>query len=231
MRLISIGLLVTGLAVGTSSAIAGDLREISHDCETALALSAAPKHLWDRAGVFVLGSTGYERVKDSENGYECVVERNHADSVIPLCFDVQSSDANLAATLEKGKLLRQGRSFEQISSQIEKMLADGSFPTAGPGVVYMISDFNYIFNGQRDVMLKVGPHVMFHAPHLTSADIGADPQVAFANRGLPIINAEGPHGYMVSFVEHPSDSSRVLAACAGQLPPRSEMAVFPPAQQ
>ncbi len=231
MRLILSGLFISGFAGSILSANATDIRELSRECEIALAQSAAPRHLWEGAGVFVLGSTAYERVKDSENGFECLLERNHPDSAIPICFDAQSTDANLALTLEKGKLIRQGKSFEEVSAKVERKLSEGDYPIAGYGVVYMVSDYNYIFNSERNVMLKVAPHVMFHAPNIKNSDIGSNPRAAFANRGLPMINAEGPHGFMVSFVEHSSDSSRVETECNGQLPPRANMTAFPPSSQ
>lgn len=228
MRLISLGLLAFGLTANSLTASAADIRELSRECEIAMALSAAPKHLWDAAGVFVLGATGYERVRKSENGFECLLERNHEDSAVPICFDAQSKDANLALTLEKGQLIRQGKTFEEISQEVERILSDSNFPTAGPGIVYMISDYNYIFESGRRVMLKVDPHVMFHAPNVKDSDIGANPGAVFSNRGLPIINGEGPHGFMVSFVEHASDSSGVESKCSGQLPARADMEAFPP---
>ncbi len=231
MRLIFLGLLISGFAGSTLSADAADIRELSRECEIALAQSAAPKHLWEGAGVFVLGSNGYERVEKPGNGFECLLERNHPDSVIPICFDTQSTDANLALTLEKGILIRQGNSFEEISVEVERKLSEGDYPIAGYGVVYMVSDYNYIFNSERNVMLKVAPHVMFHAPNVKNSDIGANPRAVFANRGLPMINAEGPHGFMVSFVEKSSDSSRVESECKGQLPSRADMSAFPPASQ
>ena len=231
MRAIFIGLLIVGFAGNALTANASNLREFSRECEIALSLGAAPKHLWDGAGVYVLGSAGYERVRDAENGFECLLERNHADSVIPLCFDASSTDANLALALAKGRMLRDGKSFVEIDAEVERRLADGTYPIAGHGLVYMISDYNYIYNGGTHVMLKVEPHVMFYAPNLSDRDIGADPGAALANRGLPVINARGPHGFMVSFIEHASDSSQVEAECDGQLPPRTDMVTFPPAAQ
>lgn len=147
---------------------------------------------------------------------------------MPICFDAQSTNANLALNLEKGKMLRAGKSFEEISTEVGRILSGGTYPTAGHGVVYMISNYNYIFNRGENAMLKVAPHVTFHAPNIKNTDIGADPRAAFANRGLLIINGEGPQGFMVSFVEHASDSSRVEADCKGQLPPRAGMVAFPP---
>ncbi len=209
------------------AASAEELRTFTPACETALALSAGPENLHDKAGVYVLGEDGYELTRPADNGFYCLVERNHPDSVIPQCFDTGSREANLAKILEEGRMLRAGKSFEELREHREKALADGKYASAGPGLVYMISDYNYIFVPRRKGMIKVAPHVMYHAPNLTPADIGSDPQVAMANRGLPIVTAQGPHGYMTAFTERSSTTPAVERECKGQLPDPTEMPRFP----
>lgn len=214
------------------SATAGsaDLLPLSDDCEAALALSAAPAHLRKDAGIYILGRQGYEEIRPTRNGYRCIVERNHAQSIIPQCFDEASRNANLAVVLDEGRLLRDGMSFEQLAERRRDKLAANAYPRASrPGVVYMISDFNHIFVREPDRMLKVAPHVMFHAPDLENEDIGADPAAAMRNPGLPFLNAAGPHGFMVSFTRDASDASDVLRDCEGQLPSAASLTPFPPA--
>lgn len=204
-----------------------EIRTLTEDCEIALALSAAPLHLRDNAGVYVLGSQGFELARVPANGFRCLVERNHSDSIIPQCLDETSSDANLAAILDAGKWLRDGDTFETVAARRLQALESGRYASAGHGLVYMISDYNYIYDARDERMLHVGPHLMFHAPNLTDADIGADAAAAMANRGLPMINAPGPHGFVVSFVEKPSDSGAVRKACDGQLPDPVGLQTFP----
>lgn len=218
--------MATGMAAAT-----GGVREITQNCEIALALSAAPDHMHADSGVYVLGSGGYREVRESSNGYYCIVERNHRDSVIPQCFDEGSRDANLAVILDEGRLLRSGSSFEELQARREKALANGEYPSAEPGVVYMVSAYNHIYNARRETMLKVAPHVMFHAPNVADADIGADVAAAFGNYGLPFINAGGPHGFMVAFVERSSSVAEVERACGDQLLANDTMTAFPPHRQ
>lgn len=208
---------------------AAEYRQFSEPCETALALSAAPKHMRNSAGVYVLGDSGYRLTRASSNGYHCLVERNHPDSIIPQCFDRSSTEANLKAVLDEGKMLARGESFESLALHRERALAEGRYPEPdGPGVVYMVSDFNFIQAGGK--LLKVAPHVMFHAPGLTNEDIGAVPEASFDNPGLPIVTAPGPHGFMVSFTGRASDSADVLERCADELPGGLDLAPFPPAR-
>lgn len=202
--------------------------ELSQQCEADLALSAGPANMRADAGVLVLGDKGYETLRQSQNGFICMVERNHELSLIPQCFDQRSQSAHVAMLLEEGKKIRTGIDFETILAEREAGLQSGRYkPASGPGIVYMISDFNYIRSPRGDVV-KVAPHVMFHAPNLSHADIGSDPATALQNRGLPIIASEGPHGFMVSFTDKPSNSADVLASCAGELPDASQFRPFPP---
>ena len=219
-------LFVLGLA---ASAAGGEsIRPLSAECETALALSAAPVNVREKAGVYLLRDTGFELSHPSGNGFHCLVERNHADSVIPQCFDAASLEANLAVILDESRLLREGQSFAELRERRRQALAEGAYPTAGPGLVYMVSDYNYIYNPRRDALLKVAPHMMFHAPNLTNDDIGSKMSVALANRGLPFINAQGPHGFMIGFTEMGSGTADVERVCKGQLPDPAGMIPFPP---
>lgn len=207
--------------------LSADVREISEECETAIARSAGPVHLRDEAGVYVLGNEGYVLKSESQNGFICMVERNHPDSLIPQCFDDKSRQAHVALLIDEGKLIQQGMSFEDLAQRRKAALESGQYPPAsGPGIAYMISDYNYVKGGSGEV-LKLAPHVMYHAPGLSHADIGSDPGAALQNPGMPIIASEGPHGFMIGFTQYTSDSSEVVAACAGQLPDSSQFAPFP----
>lgn len=202
---------------------AEEVRQLTAKCEVALALSAAPKHLQDEAGVYVLREDGFKLVRKPKNEFSCLVERNHADSLIPQCFDSGSYDANLAVVLDEAKLLMDGMSFDELAERRRVALARGDYPSAGHGIVYMISDFNYIYSSEADQMTLVPPHVMFHAPNLTDRDVGGDRAAAMRNFGLPWINAQGPHGFMIVFVNEAAPSDDVEASCGGQLPERNSL--------
>lgn len=224
--------LVLALSFAPVTATAGELLEFTPQCEAALALSAGPATLRDGAGILLLGSDGYELHRQSTNGFTCLVERNHPQSVIPQCFDAPGTEAHVPLIEEGGRLLRAGHSFEEIAGIRSERLADPAVArVTRPGLVYMVSDYNYIHVAGRDRLLKVGPHVMFHAPDMADEQIGSNAQAAIANRGLPFITAKGPHGFMTSFVERPSDSSEVERHCAGQLPDRTAMLPFPPSPE
>lgn len=215
------------LALFASTGTTAEIRKLSVECETALALSAAPVHLRADAGVYLLESDGYTMTTPATNGFACLVERNHRDSVVPQCFDRASFEANLAVVLDEGKLLRSGMSFEDLRAHRKQSLASGKYPAASHGVVYMISDYNYIYSYPNNVMLNVKPHLMFHAPGVSGEDVGANFGASLANRGLPTVNAQGLHGFMISFVERASDSQAVETHCDGQLVSTDTLRAFP----
>ncbi len=221
--------LISGVALAFSAtlATAANVRPLTESCEAALAVSAAPEHLQSQAGIFILKESGYEMIRKSSNGFNCIVERNHSESIIPICFGAASTDANLAAIIDGGRQIRHGASFEEMLTNREEAILSGAYARPGPGISFMISNYTYIFNSGAGAMLNVAPHLMFHAPGLSASDIGADNRAMLENRGLPMINAPGPHGFMVSFIEKTSDSEDVERACRGQLPDTSSMISFP----
>ncbi len=219
------------LLVVTAPTTAAPVRPLSAACETALAASAAPPNLQAGAGIYLLGERGYTLTRESRNGFHCLVERNHIDSIIPQCFDSASTDANLKVVLDEGQRLRAGDSFETLAAQRVRALAGGEYPSPTHGLVYMISEYNFIYNAERGEMIRVAPHVMYHAPDLDNADIGADRAVVLSNPGLPMINAHGPHGFMVSFTRYGSPTTAIETSCAGQLPDPAAMSEFPPARE
>ncbi|MEO1137695.1 MAG: hypothetical protein AAFW68_14005, partial [Pseudomonadota bacterium] len=217
-------------AIASCAALANGAYPLTRACETALALSASPTYVRSGAGAYVLGEKEYELVRPSTNGYVCLVQRNSNESLIPKCFDQIGQRAHVPVHKQAGKMLRQGNSWEEIDEAREKGFKSGDFQTAdGHGVVYMASDFNYIVSTDGQSRRKIWPHVMYHAPNVTNADIASSPRDAFANKGLPFIAGEGPLGYMISLIERPTDSSDVLTACVGQLPDVSTFSPFPPA--
>jgi len=189
-------------------------------CEEALALSALPQRLRDGASVYVLDSNGYKLARKGDGTFTCIVERNHRMSLIPQCPDAAGADTLIPGIIAKSMLALEGVIGDERAARFQAAVNKGDFvaPTRS-GISYMMSNFNYIWSPQRDSMIRVPPHVMFYAPEIANEDIGGSfHEGLHENRGVPFIIEEGIHGYMTSFVEHPSDSSQVLAACKGQIP-------------
>jgi hypothetical protein len=166
--------------------------------EIALALSAAPEHLRKGAAVYALEKNGYVLVRESLNGFTCIVNRDHPLNIKPTCYDAEGTATILPKVLRVGELLMQGKSTEEISQEIDAGFKSGKFISPRrPGVAYMLSGDIRNFNARTGKVESFPPHVMFYAPNLTNADIGSGPD---ADSNLPFIAYQGPHGYMIMTV-------------------------------
>lgn len=219
----------TALVTLSGSALAqvDGLIELSRNCEIELAYSAGTGHLREHAGVYVFGEDGYELATPGGNGYVCMAVREAPNAVVPQCFDELARGTHVRVFLDEGRALRAGESFAAARARRAEGFESGHYqPVDGHGVVYMMSDFNLVNAGGN--LLRVAPHVMFHAPGVSLDDVGTTLEVSLQNRGMPIVAAPGPMGYLVSFVDHGTGTDRVMAACEGELPDLSAYAPFPP---
>ena len=189
-------------------------------CEEALALSAMPAKLRNNATVYALRGERYEVTRRGDGNFTCIVERNHAESIVPQCVDRVGVASVLPAMIHRSERIVRGDQPSAVADAFAQQLAAGKFKApSGAGINYMLSAYNYIYVRDADRLFRVGPHLMFYAPNVRNEDIGGSTQAERSeNRGLPVVLDEGPHGYMVSFIEKPADGSDVEAACEGQLP-------------
>ena len=197
----SLLLLLTGSAVAQSAS--NDIPEVpTEQREAEMALSAAPEHLREGAGVYVLTPSGYEQTRRSTNKFTCIVNRDHPKALKPTCFDEEGTATILPKILRAGELMMQGKSLPEIAADMRAGFANGRFvPPRRPGVAYMLSGDIRNVNPATGAISSFPPHVMFYAPNLTNEDIGAN-----GTSGLPFIAYQGPHGYMIMPVQ-PNPSS------------------------
>ena len=158
------------IAAPTSSAIPPE----SATAETALALSACPPEVAKGAAVYVLGRSGYERVRDSRNGFTAIVQHTVPTAQEPRCMDAEGTRTWLPRILMVAELRAHGKSQEEIQKLVADAVAKGLLqPPRRFGVDYMLSTKNRVPN-EKGVVTPFPPHVMFYAPYLTNADIGVD---------------------------------------------------------
>jgi hypothetical protein len=166
--------------------------------EMELALSAAPEQLRAGAGVYVLESTGFVKVRSTSNGFTCIVNRDAPRAIKPVCYDAEGTATILPKVLRVGEMLMQGRPLADIDSMIAAGFRDGTFiAPRRPGVAYMLSEHIQNANPITGKVSGFPPHLMFYAPNLTDADLGTTPAAMKANPFLPFIAYQGPHGFMV----------------------------------
>lgn len=167
---------------------------LSRDREMAMALSAAPERLRDGAAVYVLESAGFVKVRDSRNGFSCIVNRDHPLNLKPTCYDAEGSATILPKVIQVGAWLMEGRSLTDIDRLVKEGFESGRFVAPRrPGVAYMLSGDVRNYNPRTSQVESFPPHVMFYAPNLTNEDIGSNG----GRDGLPFVAYQGPHGFMI----------------------------------
>jgi hypothetical protein len=165
------------------------------DSEVAMALSAAPSHLRDEAGVYALEATGFVKVRDSKNGFTCIVNRDHPLSLKPTCYDAEGAATILPKVIQVGAWMMEGKSLAEIDQLVADGFKSGRFISPRrPGVAYMLSGDIKNVNRKTGGVSSFPPHVMFYAPNLTNADIGSKGD---GSDGMPFIAYQGPHGFMI----------------------------------
>lgn len=162
------------LAQASPAAAGRPLAMMDREKEIALALSACPPRLAEKAAVYVLGASGYIKVRESGNGFTAIVQHSVPGAQEPQCMDQEGARTFLQRMLLVAELRAQGKSREEIHRAVAEALAKGALqPPRRPGVDYMLSAQNQIPN-EKGVVIPFPPHVMFYGTHLTNADIGVD---------------------------------------------------------
>jgi hypothetical protein len=176
----------------------GDAAVTSEDEEILIALSAAPEHLRAAAGVYVLRPTGFVRVRESRNGFNCLINRELPDSFEPECFDAEGSATLVPIILYQTKLRSQHRSAEEIARAVGLGFSSGRFRAPGhTGICYMLSTRNVVVMDRKTGRVgAVGPHLMFYAPYSLNTEFGATPDLKahflIADEGTPFAMAIVP---------------------------------------
>jgi hypothetical protein len=143
--------------------------------EIALALSACPPSVANKAAVYVLD---YVKVRDGENGFTAIVQHSAPPSQEPQCIDAEGSRTFPPRILKVAELRAQGMSGDEIRRVMADALAKGLFyPPPRPGVDYMLSTENVVPD-DKGVVAPFPPHVMFYAPYMTNSDLGSEGQAA-----------------------------------------------------
>jgi len=144
--------------------------------ETAAALEAAPEHLRPDAGVYVLTSMGYRRVRESRNGFNCLIERDLPGAFEPRCFDAEGSATLLPVIFYRAEQLARGATRSYIEREIAERYQKGEFiAPRRVGICYMLSTRNAVVDGGK--VARVGPRLLFYAPNLSNADLGSTPDL------------------------------------------------------
>jgi len=190
--------------------------------EVALARTAAPSGISEKASVLVLTPKGYVEAARGTNGFTCVVMRSFAAGPddpafwnphirAPMCFNPPAVHTVLPANLAQIDWALAGATPAELRARITKAFAERRFPMPAPGAMaYMLSPEQHLSDADPHWM----PHLMFYYDHaLTAAAFGAGGMTA------PIIDASAgdPKGPMqVFYIPIRSWSNGSPAVHAGQ---------------
>jgi hypothetical protein len=150
--------------------------------EIALARSAAPAAISDKATLLTLKPHGYETAVNGTNGFTCLVERSWMSPFDspefwnpkmrgPVCYNPAATKSILAYTLRRTKLALAGLSKAQMLDEIRGAAARKELPWPEPGAMsFMMSKDGYLGDAQG----HWHSHLMFHVPKAAAASWGAN---------------------------------------------------------
>jgi hypothetical protein len=171
---------------------------MNRDEEISTALNSAPPEVRGNAGVYVLEEHGFVKVRESKNGFNCIIERRGTHTS-PMCYDAEGSSSTLQATLERGELLMQGLDPSEIEKRIDEDYRAGRLhaPTK-TGIVYMLAT-NEVWHDQSsgNIARHVYPHIMVYAPYLKNSDIAVTAQQVWRADRVWVQYEGRPDAYLI----------------------------------
>jgi len=226
MNKVRIFALVVALATAPAQAAAvqaTSLTPMPETLEVRYALSALPAALREAATVHVLDpATGYRVARRGTSGLECLVQRTawehgelRDDIYIPLCYDAVGARTYLKVIMDTAALRAGGTDAGALKAQIEQRYADGTYRVPEKsGVSYMVAPVMRT-GGPPDMKIHTMamPHLMYYAPGISNADIGAKPDLADpATLVYPLIDRQGngEQSYMVQLLGE-AEKANILA--------------------
>ncbi|MGA9852616.1 MAG: hypothetical protein WBR15_06765 [Gammaproteobacteria bacterium] len=169
----------------------------SQAAEIALARTAAPKSISDKATILTLSKDGYETAVQGTNGFTCYVGRSwemdfdalefwNPNVRTPQCYNAAAARSVLPGILKRTQWVLAGISKHAMLVRTKAELAAHEIGTPAPGsMVFMLSKEQYINDPTPGVGANWYPHVMFFVP----AAGGAEGSEWGANvRGSPIFS-------------------------------------------
>src|SRR5579862_6054793 len=150
--------------------------------EVALARSAAPPSISDKATIMTLQRQGYQTVVSGSNGFTCLVERAWMSPFGstefwnpkmrgPDCYNPAATKSGLAYAVRRTQLVLAGKTKEQMLEELRAALARKELPEPAPGAMsFMMSKDGYLGDGQG----HWHSHLMFYVPKVAAASWGAN---------------------------------------------------------
>jgi len=143
--------------------------------EVALARSAAPPAISDKAEVLTLGAQGYETAVKGTNGFVCIVERSWASGFDdpgfwnpkirgPICFNPASVRSVLPTYLERSRWVLAGDDRTRLVEKTKAAIAAGQIKPPEPNAMCFMMSKNGYLGDQAGAGGHWHPHLMFFLP-------------------------------------------------------------------
>ena len=160
---------------------------ITRDAEIALARTAAPASISDRATIKILTKSGYEVARDGDNGFVCMVMRGFSaptytparfrdlvyDPTVhaPICFTPPAARSAMPYYELRTRLAMAGKTPDQIAQSLEAAYVRGELPRRDAVTfAYMWSAHQHLGSG----IDAWHPHMMVFAPYYENAMVGGN---------------------------------------------------------
>ena len=157
-----------------------------------LAETAGPPEVSSKASIYVLRAHGYELARKGSNAFTCFVDRTRLDTLEPQCMDAEGFATTFKTRLFAEQQRAAGVGEAKIQAAIDDGYRTGRFlAPRRPGLIYMLSNYNIVFEPHSQKLMHVAGHLMFYAPGLEEKDTGSGP-------GAPILTDPGkPYNLMI----------------------------------
>ena len=155
---------------------------MDRSAEIALAKSAAPPSIAEKATILVLTRHGYDTAITGSNGFVCAVERSWMSQYDfrqfwnprmrgPLCYNPAAVRSILPYTIRRTDLVLAGRTKPEMAAAIKDGIEKHTLPHLEAGAMtYMMSKQQNLNDNAHNWV----PHLMFYFPRADGADWGAD---------------------------------------------------------
>jgi hypothetical protein len=180
------------------------------EAEIALARSAAPDSVSERATIKVFSASGFKVAVEGNNGFVCMVLRGWAaptfnlaefrdfvyvsDLRAPICFDPVSARTMLAYYEFRHKLGLEGKGPDEITKGVESAYAKGELPKIEASMAYMFSADMYL--GPHLGHGLIFPHLMLFLPYYDNAMLGGNAR----RSGSPFMSDDSGTPFAVAVV-------------------------------
>jgi hypothetical protein len=155
------------------------------DAEIALARSAAPAAIADRATIKILTTSGYVVAREGDNGVVCMVMRGFTAPTYtpaqfrglvydpsvraPICFTAPAARTAMPYYELRTKLAMEGKGPDQIAEGVQAAYVKGELPLRDAVT------FAYMWSAHQHLGPGIGawhPHLMVFAPYYTNSMLG-----------------------------------------------------------